>query len=73
VWSAGAVIFPDTSCFNYLDETRARQTIGSGDVNDYLREITGQDYTSKDFRTWAGTVLAGAAAELRDLSLRSRA
>ena len=30
----------------------------SGDVNDYLREITGEHFTSKDFRTWAGTLLA---------------
>ena len=32
--------------------------MGSSDVNEYLKAITGQDYTSKDFRTWAGTVLA---------------
>ena len=32
--------------------------MGSSDVNQYLKDITGQDYTSKDFRTWAGTVLA---------------
>jgi DNA topoisomerase-1 len=30
-------------------------------VNDYLREITGEDFTAKDFRTWAGTVLAAIA------------
>jgi DNA topoisomerase-1 len=49
---------PGYDLFQYLDENGERQTIGSGDVNDYLREITGEDYTSKDFRTWAGTVLA---------------
>jgi DNA topoisomerase-1 len=38
-----------------------RQTVGSTDVNAYLREITGQDFTAKDFRTWAGTVLAARA------------
>jgi DNA topoisomerase-1 len=32
--------------------------VGSSDVNDYLREISGQDFTAKDFRTWAGTVIA---------------
>jgi DNA topoisomerase-1 len=32
--------------------------LGSGDVNAYLREISGEDFTAKDFRTWAGTVLA---------------
>ena len=35
-----------------------RQTIGSGDVNEYIREISGQEFTAKDFRTWAGTLLA---------------
>ncbi len=39
--------------------------VGSADVNEYLRQITGRDFTAKDFRTWAGTVLAAAAlAEL---------
>ena len=41
------------------------QTIGSGDVNDYLREIGGGDFTAKDFRTWAGTLLA--VAVLREM------
>ena len=49
---------PGYDLFQYVDENGARQTIGSSDVNDYLREITGEEYTSKDFRTWAGTVLA---------------
>jgi len=55
---------PGYELFQYLDEAGKRQTVGSADVNEYLREITGQDYTSKDFRTWAGTVLA--AQLLRD-------
>jgi DNA topoisomerase I len=37
--------------------------VDSGDVNEYLREITGQDFTAKDFRTWAGTVAAAWALE----------
>src|SRR5690606_28233592 len=37
--------------------------IDSGDVNDYLRQITGQDFTAKDFRTWTGTVLATLALQ----------
>ena len=37
--------------------------VGSGDVNDYLREITGEEFTAKDFRTWAGTVLAAPALQ----------
>ena len=49
---------PGYDLFQYLDERGGRQTIGSSDVNDYLRRITGQEFTSKDFRTWAGTVLA---------------
>jgi DNA topoisomerase-1 len=48
---------PGYELFQYLDEDGQRQTIDSSDVNDYLREITGQDFTAKDFRTWAGTVL----------------
>jgi DNA topoisomerase-1 len=49
---------PGYDLFQYYDENGERQSIGSGDVNEYLREITGQEFTSKDFRTWAGTVLA---------------
>jgi DNA topoisomerase-1 len=49
---------PGAILFQYVDEDGVQQTIGSGDVNDYLREITGQDFTAKDFRTWAGTILA---------------
>ena len=49
---------PGYDLFQYVDENGERQTVGSGEVNTYLKEITGQDLTSKDFRTWAGTVLA---------------
>ena len=49
---------PGYDLFQYYDENGERQTIGSADVNAYLQEITGADFTSKDFRTWAGTVLA---------------
>ena len=49
---------PGYDLFQYYDEDGARQAIGSADVNAYLKEITGEDYTSKDFRTWAGTVYA---------------
>ncbi|HEY7060973.1 MAG TPA: DNA topoisomerase IB [Chloroflexota bacterium] len=47
--------------FQYYDDEDERRDVGSGDVNAYLREITGQDFTAKDFRTWAGTVLAAWA------------
>jgi DNA topoisomerase-1 len=49
---------PGYELFQYLDETGQRQTIDSADVNAYLRDITGQDFTAKDMRTWAGTVSA---------------
>jgi DNA topoisomerase-1 len=44
--------------FQYLDEDGARHAIDSADVNAYLKEISGDDFTAKDYRTWAGTVLA---------------
>lgn len=49
---------PGQELFQYVDAEGERHSIGSADVNDYLREATGQDFTAKDFRTWAGTVLA---------------
>ena len=52
---------PGQDLFQYLDEHGERHTVGSADVNDYLRGITGEDYTAKDFRTWSGTVLAAMA------------
>jgi len=49
---------PGQELFQYVDAAGETQTITSADVNQYLREITAQDFTAKDFRTWAGTVLA---------------
>ncbi|HEX4748016.1 MAG TPA: DNA topoisomerase IB [Bryobacteraceae bacterium] len=49
---------PGSSLFEYLDEDGKPATIESGDVNDYLREISGGEFTAKDFRTWGGTCLA---------------
>jgi DNA topoisomerase-1 len=54
---------PGAELFQYLDEEGKRVAIGSGDVNDYLRAITGEEFTAKDFRTWAGTLQAVAALE----------
>jgi len=54
---------PGAELFQYVDDGGERVAIGSGDVNDYLREITGEDFTAKDFRTWAGTLQAVAALE----------
>lgn len=49
---------PGYELFQYVDENGERHSIDSSDVNEYLREITGQHFTAKDFRTWAGSVLA---------------
>ncbi len=49
---------PGYELFKYIDTHGKRQTISSDDVNAYLRETTGRDITAKDFRTWAGTMLA---------------
>jgi DNA topoisomerase-1 len=49
---------PGQELFQYVDEDGGRHPITSGDVNDYLRAITGEDFTAKDFRTWGGTLLA---------------
>jgi DNA topoisomerase-1 len=51
---------PGQDLFQYLDDAGNSQSVSSTDVNNYLREISGQDFTAKDFRTWAGTVLAAS-------------
>jgi DNA topoisomerase-1 len=52
---------PGQDLFQYEDDDGNPHAIGSADVNEYLQTITGADYTAKDFRTWAGTVLAAVA------------
>jgi DNA topoisomerase-1 len=52
---------PGYELFQYVDADGERQVVDSSDVNAYLREIAGEDFTAKDFRTWAGTVLAAGA------------
>jgi DNA topoisomerase-1 len=59
---------PGAELLQYVDDAGAVRDIGSGDVNDYLREITGQEFTAKDFRTWAGTVLAARALQEFELA-----
>ena len=54
---------PGYDLFQYLDESGERRYCTSGDVNAYLREISGEDFTAKDFRTWAGTVAAAMALQ----------
>lgn len=52
---------PGQELFVYLDEQGEQRSVESDDVNGYLREITGEDFSAKDFRTWAATVLAAVA------------
>jgi DNA topoisomerase I len=52
---------PGQALFQYRDDDGEYQQVDSGDVNAYLRDISGQDFTAKDFRTWTGTVLAARA------------
>jgi DNA topoisomerase I len=54
---------PGQELFQYIDDQGERRDVTSSDVNAYLREITGQDVTAKDFRTWHGTVLAALALQ----------
>jgi DNA topoisomerase-1 len=54
---------PGQELFQYIDDEGEIRDIGSEDVNDYLRSISGQDFTAKDFRTWAGTSLAAQALQ----------
>ena len=56
---------PGQDLFQFLDENGEQRGIGSDDVNEYLHEVSGEDITAKDFRTWAATTLAAATlAEL---------
>jgi DNA topoisomerase-1 len=52
---------PGQELFQYLDENGERQKVNSEDVNAYLREAAGDEFSAKDFRTWGGTVLAALA------------
>ena len=52
---------PGQELFAFVDDDGEVRDVKSQDVNDYLREITGEEFTAKDFRTWAGTVLAAVA------------
>ena len=56
---------PGQELFQYIGEDGERRSVDSSDVNDYLRTLTGEDYTAKDFRTWSGTL--HAALELQAL------
>ena len=60
---------PGQNLFQYLDENGERHSVSSSDVNAYLHELTGADFTAKDYRTWAGSSLA--LAVLRTLQWES--
>jgi DNA topoisomerase-1 len=65
---------PGQELFQYVDEAGKVCDVGSGDVNDYLRAISGDDFTAKDFRTWAGTALAAQALqEFQDFDTKAAA
>jgi DNA topoisomerase I len=65
---------PGQDLFQYHDENGAVRDVTSTDVNQYLREITGGDFTAKDFRTWAGTVLAAMALrEVKEFDTQAQA
>ena len=57
---------PGQDLFQYFDDDGKLCNVTSQDVNDYLREITGEDFTAKDFRTWAGTVLTAMALNAQE-------
>lgn len=57
---------PGHDLFEYVGDDGQPRTIDSGAVNDYLREISGQNFTAKDFRTWAGTMLCALALHFCD-------
>jgi DNA topoisomerase I len=54
---------PGYELFQYLDEAGNRHSVDSADVNEYLRDISGEEITAKDFRTWAGTNIAALALQ----------
>jgi DNA topoisomerase I len=64
---------PGQELFQYVDDDGEVGDVGSEDVNDYVREITGQEFTAKDFRTWAGTVMAALALALEPFGSQRQA
>lgn len=55
---------PGQHLFQYIDHEGNRHSIESGDINDFIHEICGEEFTAKDFRTWAGTLKAFQALKL---------
>ena len=63
--SGNVISIPGQRLFQYLDDAGERCAVESADVNAYIREAMGEQFSAKDFRTWAGTV--SAARALREL------
>jgi DNA topoisomerase-1 len=63
---------PGQDLFQYVDSDGRRRVVSSADVNTYLREAAGGEFTAKDFRTWAGTLLAARALAGQDLGATER-
>ena len=57
---------PGQDLFQYVDDDGEMRDVTSQEVNEYLREITGEDFSAKDFRTWAGTVLTAIALNAQE-------
>lgn len=65
---------PGQQLFQFIDDDGQPEPVDSSDVNEYLQEIAGEDFTAKDFRTWGGTLLAAALVrELPETQVASRA
>jgi DNA topoisomerase I len=65
---------PGQEVFQYLDETGALHSVGLDDVNVYVRDISGEEITAKDFRTWAATKLVALAlSELPGFDTQAKA
>jgi DNA topoisomerase-1 len=65
---------PGQELFQYVDDDGQRRSVDSADINEYLRAAAGADFTAKDFRTWAGTILAARALqEFRKLTSNAEA
>jgi DNA topoisomerase-1 len=68
----GCQELPGQELFQYVGDEGNVRDVGSADVNDYLREIAGEEFTAKDFRTWAGTVLAACELSAREAATSVR-
>jgi DNA topoisomerase-1 len=69
----GCLDIPGQELFRYVDESGVPRDVGSADVNAYIREVTGGDFTAKDFRTWAASVLALEALSERGFTSMTQA